>query len=257
MHDKPINIYWTGDPTPSDRQNQNFWHPEPQSLWQNTAETYTINPDTGDGGVRLPGRSVMACPGWKDLSQHTFIVKVPHPSQFDIQDYAVRPREGTIFHGQIVRHPSFEGHKLFHFTMPMYFFSDEPVTLTLTSPWMHEPKYMKYAALIPGRFNIGKWYRSITFEMSMWDVDANYIEFEEDEPIAYITFDTERPINFIRYSGTDALKRISLICETAGTWEPRVPLLKRYRRFKDSKMRQEVLKEIGENIIDGCPYHES
>ena len=256
MKTKPISIYWTGDPVPSDRHNQNFFHAEPQTLWDNVVEEYTINPDTYDEGVTIPGPSVMACPGWQDLTRHTLLIKVPMSGAYKINGTKVEPVGlPSMFSGQVVRHPSFAGHKLFNFRMPMYFFADEPVQMTLTSPWFHKPGYTKYAAIVPGRYDIGSWYRALSFEMSMWEEDADYIEFTEGEPIAYLTFDTNKPINLIKYSGTENLRRIGSLCETAGHWEPRVPLLKRYKRFKEGKMREEVLREIESGLVEKrCPY---
>jgi hypothetical protein len=38
-------------------------------------------------------------------------------------------------------------------------------------------------------------------------------------------------------------------CSSAGFWEPKVPLLKRYKRFKQSKMNKFVLDKIKENVV--------
>ena len=207
-------------------------------------EEYTINPDTYDEGVTIPGPSVMACPGWQDLTRHTLLIKVPMSGAYKINGTKVEPVGlPSMFSGQVVRHPSFAGHKLFNFRMPMYFFADEPVQMTLTSPWFHKPGYTKYAAIVPGRYDIGSWYRALSFEMSMWEEDADYIEFTEGEPIAYLTFDTNKPINLIKYSGTENLRHwIALRNGRAlGTTST---IAQKVQEVQEGKMREEVLREI-------------
>jgi hypothetical protein len=49
----------------------------------------------------------------------------------------------------------------------------------------------------------------------------------------------------------EELKRYSVACSTATSWESWVPLADRYKRFKDSRMKSLILKEIKRGIIDG------
>ena len=72
---------------------------------------------------------------------------------------------------------------------------------------------------------------------------------KEDEPLCYFSFGTDRPIEFIRFKMNDELKSYSIACSSSTTWNSWIPLADRYKKFKDSRMKSLILKQIERSIV--------
>ena len=121
--------------------------------------------------------------------------------------------------------------------------------MTLTSPYFSNSPHLKYGSLIPGTFNISNWFRNINIEFNLWE-NIKEFKFKKNEDMAYVHFDSEHEIELKRFDFTERLLRIIRTCSTAGTWEKFIPLIDRYRRFKEAKFKKIILKEIKQNLVD-------
>ena len=86
-------------------------------------------------------------------------------------------------------------------------------------------------------------------EFNLWD-NIDEFKLKKDEDIAYVHFDSEHEIRLKRFDFTERLHRITKTCSKAGIWEKFIPLVDRYKRFKEAKFKKIILKEIKQNIID-------
>ena len=103
---------------------------------------------------------------------------------------------------------------------------------------------------MPGTFDIGQWFRPYTFETQMWQQKGEFA-IDADEPIFYVEFLTDKKINLKRFKMNATLVSYQEHCSSSGKlWGLGTPLEKRYQRFKESKMRELILKEIKNNLID-------
>jgi hypothetical protein len=83
----------------------------------------------------------------------------------------------------------------------------------------------------------------------MWGNSGELI-IKEDEPIFYVEFLTNKKIKLVRFKYTKKLMTYAQHCVDAPPiFGNNLPLVKRYKKFKESRMRDLVLKEIKENII--------
>jgi hypothetical protein len=129
-------------------------------------------------------------------------------------------------------------------------FSEEPLVAHFTSPYFHKSGYTATASLVPGSFDIGQWFRPYNMEMQLWEKEGE-LNFKDNEPILYVDLQTERPIILKRFTNTALLNK--LIFEAANdslTIEGKVPLVNRYKRFKETRQRSIVLREIKNNLLD-------
>jgi len=120
--------------------------------------------------------------------------------------------------------------------------------MQFTAPYFLNAPHLKYGAVTPGQYNIGKWFRPIQTEINLWD-NVKEFKIKKDEPLAFLNFLTNKKINFKMFHMSDDLAKIMTVCATASTWEVNVPLVSRYLRFHESKMLQKTLKLIKQNLI--------
>ena len=143
--------------------------------------------------------------------------------------------------------PSLTNQLLVCYNLQHIFFAEEPVLMRLTSPWFHKSPHMQYGSLIPGNYDIGRWFRPINFEYNLWD-GGTKLEIEAGEPLAYIEFGTDRKIVLKRFEATEKLHTIGgeIIHARSKRWKT---LASRYELFDRSPMRKIILKEITENLL--------
>jgi hypothetical protein len=235
---KSINIYWSGDVDYFNETNWSILYNEPESLFNNLLKN--INKDHST-------RTFFECTAFQSISKNTFVFNNPIHSSYKIINNEVVAQTPSSLFADIPRDMSINNRKTIRYFFPIAFFSEEPIVLTFTPPYMHQTEHFKYGTVIPGRYDISSWIRPIHMEFNLWE-DIDSLQILEGEPLFYITFPTEKKINFIKFNNNEKIQRIMNSCSSSPTWEPRVPLAKRYKRFHDSKVRETVLKEIKSNI---------
>lgn len=234
-------IYWSGDQyieNISINSNWDILYTEPVLLYSELIKNKNKN-----GKVR----SFFECPGFKNLATKTFVFKNPIESSYKIENSKIKPLGiRPSIDAEIVRDESITNNLMFRYILPITFFSEEKTVMTVTSPYMHRTPYLQYGAVVPGNYDISSWFRAFNVEINLWE-NINFFKIEENEPLLYLNFETDKKIKFVRFNNNEILARINATCSNAGTWEPRVPLVKRYNRFIDSKTKELVIREIKKN----------
>ena len=119
----------------------------------------------------------------------------------------------------------------------------------MTSPYFSEVDYIKYAKLVPGKFNISKWFRPINLEMLLCS-NKNYFKIREHEHMVYFSFLTDDKVELKRFELNETLRKISETCSTVSDWWKNVPIIKRYDRFLKTKTNRLVMKEIKKQLVE-------
>lgn len=236
----PINIYWA--PVYSGDSDWNMIYPDMDSLY----DVLRINMNS-DGP---PNGNFFYCPAFSNLTKNTFIIKNPIKSHFIIENNKLVPQGSAHIQSDMFHAPSILEKKQIVYVLRYIFFTDieENIDITLTSPYFNNSEHFKYGMLIPGRFSINNWFRSTILEFSLWN-DVKEFIVEKDEHLAYINFSTNKPINLIRFEMNEKLHKYCSACNTSSKWEPWIPLYDRYKRFKSSRLKSMILKEIKQNIV--------
>lgn len=198
-----------------------------------------------------PDSNFLRCPATIDVCKNLFVVKNPlkTSASFIIEDGSVSNQMESKSGGWFVnRPPTLENQLLAGYDYSLIFFAEEEVDMMVTSPFFSETPHRSWGAIVPGVFNIGSWFRPFNVEFNVWPGITN-VSLEEGEHIAYIKFFTEKNIVFKKFMMNDQLAKQATTCSSAGFWEPRVPLLKRYQRFKRTKRKKFVLDNIKKNLL--------
>ena len=129
------------------------------------------------------------------------------------------------------------------------FFSEEPLDLTITPPYMHKTKQAQQGFISAVSFDISSWFRPYVLIYQLWE-GVDTITIEEDEPIAYLKFNTEKKVVFKPFKLTLELESQTNACLDHKHTKPHQSMEELYDRFHRTGMHKRVLKEIKENVIN-------
>lgn len=237
-----LNVYWS-DYNPDNKKNWSILYEEPQSLYQHLLiHKEDSNP------------SFFNCPSFINMSKNVFVIKSPIDCHYSfLNELKIKDQVPVINNSSLaawISHPpSLKKNILFSLAYSFSFFCESEIEISLVPPFFQKNKIFEYGAVVPGKFNIGSWFRPVFLEFNLWENTKEFI-CNEGDPLAYIVFNTDEKINLIRYQNTDKLFKILSTLSDSAQWEPKVPLLKRYKRFKNSKLKNIILKEIKNNLVN-------
>lgn len=242
-----INVYWA---TANDGYEID-WQltmPEPYLLRKELFDTRNRSNKTRN--------TFLKCPAVTSVINNVFVWQSPKDTKVDleIKDDQVRLNalEGAdnadIFHWTVEHQPTISYNLLVTLKYHIVFFAEEDVDVLFTAPYFSNAPHLQYGAVVPGKFNVGSWFRPYNAEMNLWEKNT-HMEFKEGEPIAYFTFLTDKKINLIRFNMSEKAHQFSRANATSGTWLPYKTLQQRYQMFKNRKMRTAILREIKNNLV--------
>lgn len=237
MKDDTLNIYWA--PYCSHEQTDwNMLYHEPTNLFDE------LKQDVSPG---LKTNNFLLCPSVGNKFKNTFVFRNTLHSRFNFDkddNINVLNKENNYVKMTSLRKSTIKNTSMLNYNMQWIFFSEEPVVADFTPPYFHEPKYMKYGAIVPGEMNIGLWFRPYNAEIITWREEGE-IEFLENEPLMYVKFNTDKKINLIKFNMNNKLNSYANACvNSTVAYGQNIPLIKRYERFKKSKLNELILNEI-------------
>jgi hypothetical protein len=235
-----VTVYWAN--VPDGDLDWSITFEEPKSL----IHELSINKNKNN-----PDDNFLRCPAVTDLGKNLFVIKSPLNSSasFIIEDGKVsNEMEGGNGKWVVNRPPSLSNQLLTSFSHPIVFFAGEDLDVMVSDPYFSKTPHSSWGAIVPGTYNCGSWFRPIHMEFNVWP-GITEVSLQEGEPMAYIKFFTEKNVILKRFTMTKELVDTAKTCSSAGWWEPRVPLAKRYARFKQSKRDKFVLNLIKNNLV--------
>jgi hypothetical protein len=192
----------------------------------------------------------LRCPSFISLNKNTFILENPLDSHIKIEGSKIVPVIQSNIGFNFDHEPSIFKNPLIVYDMKWVFFTEEDeLEMELTSPYFSNAPHMQYGSIVPGGFDIGKWFRHIALEYNLWN-DGTEMKIDKGEPLAYVSFKTDKKVELVRFKMNLDLKTYAQSAANSSKWEPMVPLVERYERFKRTRMKNLVMKEIKENILD-------
>lgn len=247
MNKDPITVYWApAISNDASHPDFGFWYPSPKQLFSTLREKKIDGTDNA---------SIFSCPAFNELTKSIVTFNSPMSCSYefdttDISNPIVRATTKNFIGARYVRPPYMQDGPILHFNLYYIFFASEPVEALFTSPYFHKPEHSKYGSVIPGKFDIGQWFRPYNFEVQMWSNKGEF-HLKENEPMFYVEFKTDRPIILKQFNNTPELSRISDACVgTTDMFGRGQSLVSRYFRFRDTGMKNRTMKLIQENILE-------
>jgi len=235
-----ITVYWAN--VPDGESDWSIMFEEPISFMREVS----INKNRNN-----PDDNFLRCPAFIDVGKNLFVIKAPLNSSasFIIEDGNVSSKmDGGGGKWVVNRPPSLSNQLVTSFSHPIVFFAEQDLDVMVSDPYFSITPHKSWGTIIPGVYNCGSWFRPIHMEFNVWP-GMTQVSLEEGEPMAYIKFFTDKNIILKRFTMTNELMATAKSCSSAGWWEPRVPLAKRYARFKQSKRDKFVLNIIKNNLV--------
>jgi hypothetical protein len=231
-----VNVYWSylGESWLRAKQPENFS--------KNFYKKYKDKSVTGEV------ERMLSCPAMQNYSKNVYAIR----SMFDYEivvekDFSVT----SSIHDQIFFEKYFivrdANVGLFSLVQPYIFFTDDP-SLEMTwqiPPFLEQPQNYYH---IPGKYDIGKWFRSVDFSFLMKDGERVF-SIKNDEIYTYVEFHTSEKINFIKFEPTEKIKFYSqsAIFNNFGTFAKPRKLSSFYDIFNT---KSNILKEIRSCVIE-------
>jgi hypothetical protein len=191
-----------------------------------------------------------SCPVFSKLSKNIFVLENPLKTDIEINNSTIKYNGETGIPSVVTHPPSLNNQILFVYNMKWVFFTDdESLNMKLTSPYFSNSNHMRYGSIVPGQLDIGKWFRNVTLEYNLWE-GVNKFSIDKGEHLAYIEFETDKKVELIRFKLNTELKTYLESTSSSSNWEPKVSIQERYERFKRTRMKDLVMKEIKTNVLD-------
>lgn len=242
-----INVYWSSINDPN-QEDFSIMYEEPKSLFKEKIANKQKDRLTDNPGFD-------ECTAFQDISVHTLVIKNPIQTYYEFGDIyipnmetPIKPVSKNYIAADIRRDKVLNNQILFDYHMAHIFFADAPLEVMLSSPYFHQTGYMNYGAIVPGRYDIGSWFRPLRFEINLFEGIKEF-KIEEDEPLAYVTFNTKEKIKLHKFHMSEKLYNIAVACANSSFWWAGTPLAKRYAKFHASQSQKKVLQEIKLNLI--------
>lgn len=243
-------VYWSCGHHTSYQYDLNHLYSTPKSLY---SEIFTKRSSIKDNV-----NNYLSCPATSDLLNNTFVVRAPVSTNADLDfltssvkykfDSPLDERKYKV-DLQFRHQPTLLNHNLIEYIHPIIFFSEEPsLVATLTPPYFEQVTSYSYGCVVPGSFDIGKWFREMNIEFQLWP-NVNSINIPYNEALCYVHFQTQKQVIFKRFIITPELDKLRYSLTRVSPFRKYARLSDRYRLFEQSKTRERILKIIQNNII--------
>jgi hypothetical protein len=241
MSNNTTNIYWAPSFIDSNNINWGILYSDPISLYDELRPKMTS---------LEPRQNLFQCPAFKEATSQTFVFKNPMDADFYVdENNQIKSKNKNCIFAELIHQPSIKDSILFLYGLKWIFMAeDDNIEITISSPYFDTPNHLVYGNIVPGKLSISNWFRAVNSEFNL-KPGVRDLKIAKDEPILYVTFNTNKKINLIRFDMNMSLKASSAACGGAGQWESWVPLAARYKRFKESRMKDSILREIKKNIV--------
>jgi hypothetical protein len=235
-----------------------WWVPEPgvnlDLVYQDPVNVFKDFISRGDSS--RPYANFINCPAVSERFKRTFMVKNTSETaiRFDVDENneikIVPLNEKTTNTAVGITHQStLKNNILFEYHMAYALFAEESLILSTSSPYFHSAPHMQYGAIVPGSFDIGKWYRPVISEFNLWEGNNNF-HIQPYEPLMYWEFFTDKKIILKRYERTQKLYDITSSIVNYKLVKRGSNMLSRYKKFNESSLRAIILKEIKNNLVE-------
>ena len=191
------------------------------------------------------------CPAIKEYNKNIFSLKSIYDYEFEINGNAGgawSPLYDQKFYDNHVEVRSLED-KLFSFSQKLIFFTEKKSLLMSAGifPYLEDNEITKRCITIPGKFDIGKWFRTTDFAFYLRDgIDS--FKIKEGEVYQYLKFDTNEKINFKQFKTNEIINKY--VTDITSVKDFRRPKMRNLSEFYFTmKHKKYIIKEIKNNLL--------
>jgi hypothetical protein len=194
------------------------------------------------------------CPAVTDFSKNLYSLKSPMDLEFSWDGNNINFEEeySRDLIEKILSIRDINGGTFSLSIVPYLFFAESDCEMQYSSPLMVSNSFVDHCTVIPGCYNIGKWFRP-TDQAFLIRHQNQKIKINKGDTIANVRFNTKERIEFKKFYFTDQFHE--LIRKMTRYPVSQKSTLKNYfesmyRDFENSKLRNKILKEIKNNLME-------
>ena len=187
------------------------------------------------------------CPAIRERCKNTFELKSIYDYNFSVsRDEVYTDEYDEVFFKRHVMIRDIDK-KMFSFSTRYVFFTDSESLIVnfYEHPFLEHNNITQRCTVIPGSFDIGKWFRNTEFAFYL-KPGVDTFRVEKNEVFAYITFLTDERINFKQFVYDEQINSF-LTDGTNLVSRYRYPSLSKY--YKSFKNKKRILSYINKNLV--------
>jgi hypothetical protein len=256
LNEEEVVVYWAPSFTKGIGQNEVDWNilytnpaiaHDPVNVY--SSFRHNANKDLVDKSTN----SVLMCPAHKSIFTNVYSLSSLVGGNYELVTEngvnGFRPRIENHVGLIHVREPSFAGQHHLTMMLSWYFFSEESLEMEVTPPYSSGAPHMKYGTIVPGSFDIGRWFRPLNAEFILHKGVEEFI-VEPEEPMMYVKFLTKKKVVLKRFSPVDDIDQISQACfRSVDIFGRYKSIEERYDYFTKSSTDKKLLSLIKKNLI--------
>jgi hypothetical protein len=201
--------------------------------------------DLSNSQSKHPGSNFVACPAISNKHRNTFMSTIPY-------DVSVRFVNNKIITDDkiITKRPGlYDNSNAFDWRVGRIFFSPTPQLMEVSPAFLHKTSYSQQAHAPSGAFDVGQWFRPSSPTFQLWPGETEF-QGTKGEAHLYFNFPSENKIVLEQFHVTDRMVEIMNICVYYKFSNPRKRLPFVYDMFSSGGFKEEVLKEIQQNLYN-------
>lgn len=195
------------------------------------------------------------CPSYQQFLKNKFLVTSPvkYNLKFKNEQVSSDYYDQDFFDDYVLVRDSKNKLVGFHFFTHI-FFCEESLSMEMMQPFLSSNQFNKNNILIPGEFDISKWFRPLEVAFIVKD-DPSEFTINVNDPLYYLSFKTTKKVNFKKFYFTERCTEILDSCYNEKKYSDSNRNIKTYfdvvyKKFTQSKYNKALLKEIKNNLLD-------
>jgi hypothetical protein len=238
MSSDEVIVYW------APHENKDELYVEPINLYSSLKKKKE---------KRFKEQGFFSCPSFKDLTSNTYIFTSTSDNMYklDIPNGRLDFTETSV-EASSVRPPSIENCFLFKLSLSWIFFSEESLVMEITPAYFSDTSHTEFGAIVPGAFDIGRWFRPVNAEFQLWD-GIDTFSLPKGEPIFYAKFNTSKKVVFKKFQMNEELENIKKEhIDSRVSMDPFLQLKDRYNKFDEEMLSSKIIKTINSGDKNDC-----
>lgn len=245
-----ITLYWAPAHGLGNQYEFSHLYPEPLSLYEELALLKVNLKDNRDDYLR--------CPAVSNRLRKIFVFRATTNTHVKVIDeqylsYEIMSEEDQRRHQtsiEILHKPTLQNHLILNYMHPVIFFTDAPsLVVSMSPPYFQKTFHSQFGAIVPGEFDVAKWFRPMNFEFQLWD-GVDELHIPANDPIGYVECHTDAKVVLRKFHLTPQLNRLSSSLIHVSPHRRFAKLREKYSLFERAKISGGILRQIQENLVD-------
>ena len=198
-----------------------------------------------------PRSKITNCPSFRESCKNTFSLHIPIDYQLTYANNDIETNmwdEGFFRDVVNVREPQYPNWTSMQFKY--IFASEQDLEMEMLPCFMTSNGFTDNADIIPGKMNIGKWFRPLECAFVVKNGDRT-VEFNRGDAFSFVRFNTDEKIKFRRFFFNNELNHITSSNVSAREYKLKLsPLSYFYNLYERSHMHSKIMREIKSNLMD-------